>query len=301
MLSRLAESFFWMGRYVERAEGTTRLVLEMHQLLVGEADVDQRRGAGLVLHGLGFEDDVTLDLIDLVSVVYGSPDDPSTIHGSLEYARTNARSVRDALPADLFEVLNKVYLRANTRPNPFFPGTGLREVLEGLAVVHGTFDWVSPRDEAFSFYQLGGYLERIDLLARLLDMRIERGWPEQGPATVLRAVGGLNTYLRRHEKMNENSLRSFLLVDPAFPRSILRSTVEAERSLRDIARFTSSRAEPVLRSIGVLRSQLEYAGDDVSTTASDEFVARARQAVDYTSQAIRDNYFRPLGSIVWSH
>ncbi len=301
MLSRLAESFFWMGRYIERAEGTTRLVLEMHQLLVGESAADQRRGAELVLHGLGFTDQASLGLIDLVSIVYGSPDDPSSIHGSLDYARTNARSVRDALPADVFEVLNKVYLRAAVRPNPFFPGTDLRDIIEGLTVVHGTFDWVSPRDEAYSFYELGGFLERIDQVSRLLDMRIERGWPEQGPATVLRAVGGLNTYLRRHERMNEDSLREFLLLDPTFPRSILRSVIDAETSLRDIARFTSSRAEPVLRGIGVLRSQLEFGADVSSPTAADDYVQQARRAVEFTSRAIQDNYFRPLGSIVWSH
>ena len=290
-----------MGRYIERAEGTTRLVLEMHQLLVGESADDQRRGTELVLHGLGFPDRASLGLIDLVSVVYGSPDDPSSIHGSLEYARTNARSVRDALPADVFEVLNKVYLRASRRPNPFFPGSDLRDVVEGLTVVHGTFDWVSPRDEAYSFYELGGYLERIDQVARLLDMRIERGWPEQGLATVLRAVGGLNTYLRRHERMNEESLREFLLFDPTFPRSILRSVIDAETSLRDIARFTSSRVEPVLRGIGVLRSQLEFGTDLTSVSTTDEFVERARRAVEFTSRAIQENYFRPLGSIVWSH
>jgi len=301
VLSRLAESFFWMGRYIERAEGTTRLVLEMHQLLVGESAADQRRGTELVLHGLGFSEQASLGLIDFVSVVYGSPDDPSSIHGSLEYARTNARSVRDALPADVFEVLNKVYLRASRRPNPFFPGSDLRDVVEGLTVVHGTFDWVSPRDEAYSFYELGGYLERIDQVARLLDMRIERGWPEQGLATVLRAVGGLNTYLRRHERMNEDSLREFLLFDPTFPRSILRSVIDAETSLRDIARFTSSRVEPVLRGIGVLRSQLEFGTDLTSASTTDEFVERARRAVEFTSRAIQENYFRPLGSIVWSH
>jgi uncharacterized alpha-E superfamily protein len=301
VLSRLAESFFWMGRYIERAEGTARLVLEMHQLLVGEGTDDQRRGASLVLHGLGFSDDPALGLIDLVSIVYGSPADPSSIYGSLEYARTNARSVRDALPADVFEVLNKAYLRASIRPNPFFPGSDLRDVVEGLTVVHGTFDWVSPRDEAYSFYELGGFLERIDQVARLLDMRIERGWPEQGPATVLRAVGGLNTFLRHHDRMNEDSLRHFLLVDPTFPRSILRSVVDAEASLRDIARFTSSRAEPVLRAIGVLRSRLEFGADLLSPGESDELVVQAREAVEFTSRAVQDNYFRPLGSIVWSH
>jgi uncharacterized alpha-E superfamily protein len=290
-----------MGRYIERSEGTIRLLLEMHQLLVSEGESDQRRGASIIMHGLGFVPPVSVTLADLVMATYGTPQQPSTILGSLEYARTNARSVRDALPADFFEVLNKVHMRARVLPNPRYPGTTLRDILEGLAVVHGVFDWVSPRDEAHAFYELGGYLERIDLVGRLLRMRIERGWPEQGPATVLRSVAGLNTYLRRHEKMSGGSVREFLLLDPTFPRSIIRSALEAETCIRFITAMTSSRPEPVLKSIAVLRSQLEYEEHLLDDEDCEIYVDQSLRAVDATSIAIRDNYFRPVGSIVWSH
>lgn len=290
-----------MGRYIERAEGSIRLLVEMHQLLVGESAEDQHRGSLIIMHGLGFPHSSHLSLADLVTATYGGPEQPNTILGSLEYARTNARSIRDALPADFFEVLNKVHMRARTLPNPRYPGASLRDILEGLAVVHGVFDWVSPRDEAHAFYQLGGYLERIDLVSRLLGMQIERGWPEQGPATVLRSVAGLSTYLRRHEKMSEGSVREFLILDPTFPRSIIRSSIEAEACIRSIATFTSSRPEPVLRSIGVLRSHLEYETGFVTQETSDDLIAQSLEAVDTTSGAVREHYFRPLGSIVWSH
>lgn len=290
-----------MGRYVERTEGTIRLLLEMHQLLVGESAAEQNRGATLVMHGLGFEQSAPATLVDLVTATYGSAEIPGSILGSLEFARANARSVRDALPADFFEVLNKVHIRAQVYPDPHFPGASLRDILEGLAVVHGVFDWVSPRDEAHAFYQLGGYLERIDLVSRLLGMGIETAWPEQGPATVLRSMAGLNTYLRRHTKMSQGAVRQFLLMDPVFPRSVIRCAIEAESCIRSIVAFTASRPEPVLRSIGILRSQLEFGSSDLTDEKSDAFVFQALKAVEETSSAVKENYFRPVGSIVWSH
>jgi hypothetical protein len=51
----------------------------------------------------------------------------------------------------------------------------------------------------------------------------------------------------------------------------------------------------------VLRSRLEFGADLLSPTESDELVVQARQAVEFTSRAVQENYFRPLGSIVWSH
>lgn len=301
MLSRLAESFFWMGRYIERAEGTTRLLVELHQLLVQDYGEDQKRGVMSLLRGLGLDDSAALSLPELVSAVYGTFDVPNSILGSLDAARNNARSVRDALPPDFFEVLNKAHLKAQIHPDPHFPGAVLREVLEGLAVVHGVFDWVAPRDEAHAFFELGSYLERIDLVSRLLDMRFDQGWPEQGPATMLRAVGGLSTYLRGHVRMNGPTVRHFLLVDPAFPRSILRSANGAENALREASMLTSTRVESVVQAIGLLRSHLEYTGHEATDEQVNQLVTQALRAVEATSTAVRESYFRPVGSIVWSH
>lgn len=301
MLSRLAESFFWMGRYIERAEGTARLTVEMHQLLVQESGDDQQRGVVSVLRGLGLDAEANTSLAGLIEIVYGSADSANSILGSLDAARNNARSVRDALPPDFFEVLNKAHLRAQVRPDPNFPGAIIRDVLESLAVVHGVFDWVAPRDEAHAFFELGCYIERIDLVSRLLNMRFDKGWPEQGPATMLRAVGGLSTYLRGHIRMNGSSVRHFLLIDGAFPRSILRSSIGAENALRQVGSITGARVEPVVQSIGLLRSQLEYTGHVADDTWVNALIVQSLKAVELTSVATRDYFFRPVGSIVWSH
>lgn len=301
MLSRLAESFFWMGRYIERAEGTTRLLVELHQLLVQDTGEEQHKGVTILMRGLGLEDDEVSSLSELVTAVYGAANSPNSILGSLDAARNNARSVRDALPPDFFEVLNKAHMRAQVQPDPHFPGALLRDVLESLAVVHGVFDWVAPRDEAYYFFELGCYLERIDLASRLLNMRIDLGWPEQGPATMLRAVGGLSTYLRGHVRMNGQAVRRFLLTDTAFPRSVMRSSIGAETALREIGALNTSRIETVVQSVGLLRSQLEYTGHNANDSTIEALISQSLKAVDATSIAVRDNFFRPVGSIVWSH
>jgi uncharacterized alpha-E superfamily protein len=290
-----------MGRYIERAEGTTRLLVELHQLLLQETGDEQQKGVMILMRGLGLEVEDVTTLPSLVRAVYGSAEMPNSILGSLDAARNNARSVRDALPPDFFEVLNKAHMRVQIQPDPHFPGAMLRDVLESLAVVHGVFDWVAPRDEAYYFFELGCYLERIDLASRLLNMRFDQGWPEQGPATMLRSVGGLSTYLRGHVRMSGQAVRRFLLTDTAFPRSVMRSSIGAETALREIGSLNATRVESVVQSVGLLRSQLEYTGHNANETMIESLISQSLKAVEATSAAVRDNFFRPVGSIVWSH
>jgi uncharacterized alpha-E superfamily protein len=301
MLSRLAESFFWLGRNVERAGGTARLLVETHQLLVEDSGPQQADGIALLLHGLGFGTGAASSLPELVALVYGNSAVSGSVVGSLDAARANARSVRDALPSDFYEALTKAQHRAAEPLNTLSPGAGLRDVLESLALVHGVFAWVSPRDEARSFYQLGRYLERIDLVARLLNMRLDVGWPEQGPATMLRAVAGLHTFLRRHARMTAEPVRMFLLKDAACPRSLLRTAINAEESLHEIAEFSSTRAELTIRPVALLRAELDYTADLLDDATVDRFVAQAIETVEATTTLLRERYFRPVGSIVWNH
>ncbi|CAB4686018.1 MAG: hypothetical protein F2659_02445 [Actinobacteria bacterium] len=301
MLSRLAESYFWMGRYLERAEGTTRLLIEYHQLMVHEHRVDPAPGCDLLTNRLGLANTARTPS-ELVSVVYGGPDEPSTIHGSLTAARNNARSIRDSVPADFFEALNKSYLRTqNAQPDPRSPGTILRALLESLAAVQGVFDWIAPHDEARSFFNLGASLERLDIVARMLNMHIEREWPHQGPPTMLRAVGGLSTFLRGRVPLTAERVRSFLVTDSVFPRSLLHSATRSEVSIRDIATTTSTRVDSMVQAIGLLRSEIAYSGASVTNVRIESLVNQAIRAVAVTSTDTRDQFFHPAGSIVWSH
>lgn len=301
MLSRLAESFFWMGRYLERCESTTRLLVEHHQLMVQEQQVTATQGSEVLLSALALDGHAN-DAASLVGVVFGSETEPSTILGSLAAARNNARSIRDAIPGDFFEALNKSYIEIiDHHPHPQFPGSDLRNHIERLAVISGVFEWVAPRDESFHFLQLGRSLERLDLTARLLTTRYEHWWPEQGPATMLRAVGGFNTFLRGRVPMTGDRVRAFLTIDETFPRSLVSSAQSAENSMRELSSLLGLRHDDVLRDIGLLRSQLEYSSTAITDQFVDEVVLAAMNAVSSTSGKVRDRFFRPVGTIVWSH
>ena len=172
MLSRIAEAMFWIGRYVERAEVTTRLLVEHHQLLVEDTRLDPGVGVEAMLEPLSLmpedPDRRSLTPAALVRIVVGDSDDPKTILGSVAAARENARTIREALPGDMFERMNATHLRLQAGISTVIPGIPLRGLLDELSVVAGIIDWQMPRDEGLVFLRLGGALERLDMTSRLL-------------------------------------------------------------------------------------------------------------------------------------
>lgn len=301
MLSRIAESYFWLGRYVERAEATVRLLSEHHQLLIEDQSVPDGLGCAALLESLSMP---TIDVQTpraLVRAVVGSELDPSTIAGAVSAARANARAIRESLSQDTFEALNSAHL-ALSRGVAFAasPGVALHGVLERLLVVNGVIDWVMPRDEAYHFLVLGRELERIDMVGRILAIRHDLLWPSSGPAAALRAAGALSAYLRTGHPITGSEVRRFLVLDPAFPRSMRCCAADAEEAVRGLQRQGVSDSSLLLREVGMLRSELEYArlspADDVSAFI-DESREAARRAADEATRA----FFRQHGTIVWSH
>jgi uncharacterized alpha-E superfamily protein len=301
MLSRIAESFFWLGRYVERAEATARLLSEHHQLLVEDRSVPEDLGCGLLLDALTMPTVGVETAQDLVRVVVGSELESSTIAGAVSAARTNARAVRDSLSQDTFEALNSAHL-ALSRGMAFTasPGVALHRVLERLLVVNGVVDWTMPRDEAYQFMVLGRELERIDMVGRLLSIRHDEMWPSSGPAAALRAAGALSPYLRTGKPLNATDVRRFLVLDATFPRSMRSCAADAEEAVRGLQRLGVSDSGSLLREVGMLRSELEYArvpsANDIET-----FIDEAREASLRASEEVNRAFFRQHGTIVWSH
>lgn len=309
MLSRIAEAMFWIGRYVERAEATTRLLVEHHQLLVEDTRVDPAVGVEAMLRPLSLMPDAnaagdgpTLTPATLVTIVVGDSADPTSILGSVAAARENARTIRETLPGDMFERLNATHLRLQAGISTVIPGIPLRGLLEELAVVMGIIQWQMPRDEGLVFLRLGQALERLDMTSRLLDIDHEALWPQAGAATTLRAAGGFNTFLRTQRAMNGEQVRGFLLLDPTFPRSTLQVAISAERAVRQLASYGSpQQTSALLRTVGILRAELEFAS--VNPTPADLAMLdeRARDAAFAASDEVGAAYFRQAGTIVWSH
>lgn len=301
MLSRIAESFFWLGRYVERAEATARMLAEHHQLLIEDQSVPDAIGCAVFLDAMSMPSEGVDTPQALVRAVVGTSTDPSTISGAVASARDNARAIRESLSQDTFEALNAAHL-AISRGIAFAasPGVALHGVLERLLVVNGVVDWTMPRDEAYHFMMLGRELERIDMVGRLLAVRHDLLWPSSGPAATLRAAAALSPFLWSGRPMTGLEVRRFLVLDPAFPRSMRTCASDAEDAVRGLQRLGASDSSLLLREVGMLRSELEYA----RIASADDLEAFAREAREATQRAgdeVVRAFFRQHGTIVWSH
>jgi uncharacterized alpha-E superfamily protein len=282
---------------LERIEGLSRLLLEFHQLLIQDQRSHVERGCALLTHGIGL-DSSAKTTTELIEIVFGSSADSSTIFGALHGARSNARSIRDILPSDFYESINQLHAIAD-RFDVLSPGSSLKSLLDRLAVCNGIHEWLAPSDESAHFFELGRSLERMDLVSRLLLLKIEAEWKEQGPATTLRSVGGLSTFLKSRVPMTAERARSFLIKDQMFPRSLLATVRKAESSLEAICIFNGIPNNPMNRSIGLLKSEIQFMADNYS--AENEIIHKVPAVVGDTSEAIRTHFFRPTGSIVWSN
>lgn len=302
MLSRIAESFFWIGRYLERAHASARMVAEHHQLMVEEAPADEAAACAMLLDALSLPDDRADGSFDLVSIVLGTAERSSTVAGAIAAARANALAVRDVLSVEVFEALNAAHLsvvRGLGLARIDSPGVSLHRVVERLLVVHGVIAWAMPRDEAYHFLVLGRSLERIDMTARLLAVQHDALWPESGPVATLRSAAAHSAYLRR-AAVDGDGVREFLVLDPDFPRSMRRSAVEAEDAVRSIMALGAGGGTELLREVGMLRSSLEFAVNPTPEDV-DRLAEQARVAAMTASDIADAAFFRQSGTIVWSH
>jgi A predicted alpha-helical domain with a conserved ER motif. len=194
MLSRVAEALFWVGRYVERAEDTARLLdVHFHEVLE-DPGVDEAHACAVLLAVMGVPDDTAdkhRDSRAVLELLGYNEDSSSSIVGALSAAWQNARSAREALSADIWECLNSTHNSLQTRvaaardfgPTPFFS-----YVRERAANVAGYVEASMSRDTSYDALVLGRSLERVDMTARLLAARIgseraSEGWTSPfGPA-----------------------------------------------------------------------------------------------------------------------
>lgn len=297
MLSRLAESSFWMGRYLERSEGISRLLLEFYHLVIQDQTTEAQKGCAILINGLGLTGSAQSGS-ELVKIIAGQSDDPGTILGAIYGARANARSIRDTLHSDFYESINRLQVVAD---NFDFnaPAQTLKMLLDRLAVANGVYEWLAPDDQSTLFFTLGRCLERIDLVSRLLQLNIEGLWREQGGATILQAVGGLSTFQKSQTTMTVRHIREFLIRDETFPRSLYKSSRQAGKVIRELASANQTMPDQIFRRLGLFESQMQFLTKDPSEQLA--IILAANSVVEATHEAVRDHFFRPVGSIVWSN
>jgi uncharacterized alpha-E superfamily protein len=306
MLSRIAESLFWIGRYVERADGTSRL-LDVHlQLLLEDPWVEEDMACRSLLKVIGsnaeLEGPITRDV--LLNVLSTDRGEPASIASSLNNARENARRVREIVSTELWECLNTTRSRmprkvALERAHDFFGW-----VRERTALAVGIVESSTSRDEAWTFFTLGRSLERVDMTARLL--ATSELTEASGPSwtTILRSCGAYEAYLRTYRGVpSATNAAEFLLLDRIFPRSVIFAISRAENCLRDLAPTTSrvgvGVTDAALRELGILRNNLEYrSAPDILANLTAEMTS-LQDAVNEVSELIRERYFPTNALPTW--
>lgn len=298
MLSRIAESLYWIGRYVERAEDTSRM-LDVHlQLLIEEPWAPEEVVCASLLSAMGFDtDDASHDgpigRNEVLSHLAWQRSSPASVVGALSAARENARRSREAVSTELWECLNVTWHNAGrasfrARPHEFFPW-----VRERCAMFSGTADSTLSRDEAWHFLVLGRSIERADMTARLIAARALTGSAGPSWVTLLRSCGAYQSFLRSSRgSVNDARAVDFLLRDPLSPRSLTSALSQAERSLEDLSAFgdRSARGE-AHRVLGLIRSELEYASTEDIRSDLHSVMERVQQAASIASDAVTRRYF----------
>lgn len=310
MLSRVADSVFWLSRYIERAENVARFLdVNMHLTLDLGDSMDQQ-WAPLVAttgdHGTFVERHGKPTRESVWRFLTFDRENPNSIVSCLHFARENARTIRGSLPSEMWEELNKFYL--------FVRGAAVDETLEHASqflgevkrysqLLVGISDSLMSHDEAWHFARMGRNLERADKTSRILDVKyfillptsIEVGTPLDiiQWSALLKSASALEMYRRVQGRITPDHVVGFLMLDLEFPRSVRFCLSRAEESLRAITgsaeRTFQIRAEQLL---GRLRSEFEFTrAEDIIQSGLHEFIDRFQGSLNEVDVAIFDHFF----------
>ena len=295
MLSRVADSLYWMSRYLERAEHTTRLLDVNLNLMLDESPASAERRWQRVLQALGNPKDVTWqgDPYVLVHTLSFDTDSKSSILSLLIMARENSRHVREQISTEQWHRLNSLYLAVTlpglykkTEPGtmamePEQPTEFLQQVMEAVHQFQGVSDSTMSHGEGWQFIQVGRYIERASATAALLEAYHADLWgqnsaeptPESDPARpegneyldwmgLLRSATAFEAYCKVYTAdLTPERILEFLLLDEDFPHSLRFSIDSLQHALDAIQRESGqTRADPVRRLAGRLQGSLSYSG-----------------------------------------
>ncbi|MEX0642944.1 MAG: alpha-E domain-containing protein [Pirellulales bacterium] len=319
MLSRVADSIYWMSRYVERAENVARFIsvnLNLSLDMPGEAG--QQWWPLVVITGddQRFQERISETTKEsVVQFLTFDTENPNSILSCLRAARENARGVREIISAEMWEHINKFYLMVRDggtledvldNPYAFFE----RVNVSGQQFL-GVTDATMTHGEAWHFCQLGRMMERADKTSRILDVKYfillpkltDVGTPFDDIQwlALLRSASALEMYRQRHGRISPVNVVTFLVLDREFPRAVLHCLTRANESLHAISgTYTGSFCNLAEQRLGQLRAELAYTrADEVIASGLHEFVDDFQRRLNLVGSAIHDSFFamRPLEAV----
>ncbi len=305
-LSRLAELLYWTGRYVERADDTSRIVdAYIHRVAedpFGDPEATCRTLFGIL--GVGLDDDEVVDQGSVLERLVYDAEDPSAITGAILAAYENARRVREVISSEMWVCLNATRNQLpiqRSRSRRVGSSSYLQFVRERSALFAGLTDATISHDETWWYLVLGRSIERIDMTARLVESRL---LSDSSPdwLTLLRAAGAMESYFRGSNGASDPAaIATFLLLDRSFPRSAYQALSIADNCLEELTRNTERReVSQARRTIRLAQTRLEYSDPHTVLNELAEILDLLENACATANDQITATYFRPLVVVPWS-
>ncbi|MCV7191541.1 alpha-E domain-containing protein [Mycolicibacterium brumae] len=310
MLARNAEALYWIGRYVERADDTARILdVTVHQLLE-DSSVDPDQASRLLLQVLGIEaPEHELDmwsLTELVAFTQGL-DGGCSIVDAISAARENARSSREVTSTEMWECLNTTYNALAERERAarrLGPHEFLSYIENRAAMFAGLAATTLARDDGYRFLELGREIERVDMTVRLLFTRVGDSASSPAWVNMLRSAGAHDAYLRTYRGvLDAGRVVQFLLLDRLFPRSVFYSLKRAEHSLDQLMHRPADRVGATAearRLLGRARSELEFLRPGELLESLEERLAALQTMCFDVGEALAQQYFHSAPWVAWT-
>jgi uncharacterized alpha-E superfamily protein len=310
LLSRVADSLYWIGRYIERADNVARFAgvnLQMMLDLPAESAGQWQAlvatsGDNQVFHeryGAATQENVIRFLVF-------DRENPNSIAVCVNVARENARSVRDTVSSEMWEQVNRMYLWINASPSRL-QADALPEFFQRVRMechlFQGLTDGTMSHNEAWNFLRLGRKLERADKTSRILDVKYYMLLPSVADigtpyddvqwSAVLKSVSGFEMYRKRFGLISPDRIVEFLLMDREFPRAIHYCINCADECLHAItgtpAGSFSCASE---QRLGLLRSELHYTHTkSILASGLHEFLDALQVRMNRIDTAILEDFF----------
>ena len=309
MLSRVANSIYWMARYVERAENLARFVdVTQNSTLEHSRDgVDQwgplvratgdeeyfeekhgEYSANSVLHFLTFDLDYH-----------------SSIQTAITSARENARTVREAISSEAWNQLNTMYhfmKDAGKSGNAPHNAAFYDEIVQQCYKLTGIIESTMTRGRGWHFAVIGRHLERADKTSRILDVKyftlhrnlsdVDSPFDDLLWSDVLRSSCGFEMYRKRYHGLTVERIVDFLILDPIFPRAICFAVKQVKNSLAAISGPVADEQNPAMQRTNKLLDTLDsLTAKQIINGGLHEFTDTVQQTLNSIGEAVHKTYF----------
>lgn len=308
MLSRVADSLYWMARYLERAEHTARmLAVELESTVERQADDAESSWERVTAALLPEPFAGPHDAFRVTARLAFDPANKASLASSLRLARDNARQVRQQLSTEVWENLNRLYLRLqHTTADSIWvhqPSLFFRRVMDDLYMLGGLMFTTLRHGEGWHFLELGRHIERAQLVSRLLDIHfgvVAPGYDKPPPdpkyldwLTLLKFCLAFEPYCREHTaSIKPELIAEMLLFDAEFPHSVRFSIDRVCEALENVAPGAPpARRSKAERLAGRLKAAVDFGRIDEFTADSiDSFLVNISRQCEDIHEAVYAAY-----------